>query len=327
MTPGARWTSTNYILTNFIYFGYPDGTVDASLGAYVSGGAGTTDVGQLQQDIELRWTGVIGDTVINGKTLKITKSGGSYITLFGASGKSIANHPLNPNPGSTAPFLIRVPFEIWNVESNQQITALMWDRTPTFDVDGGAVWNQAARVYMWVVNVPQSSTTPLDPASQTVKDHGTWNLVLYKSTFTKGDVLRINYDNPLLSGVDTFTFGTNGSVYSVETVKSQVDKINVFPNPYYGFQYRELAPNNKYVTFSHLPANAVIRIFDISGVLVKTINHVPTNGQFDTWNLANDNNYPVASGIYVVYIDMPDLGTTKILKLAVIQEQQMLKVY
>lgn len=327
MTPGARWTSTNYILTNFIYFGYPDGTVDASLGAYVSGGAGTTDVGQLQQDIELRWTGVIGDTVINGKTLKITKSGGSYITLFGASGKSIANHPLNPNPGSTAPFLIRVPFEIWNVESNQQITALMWDRTPTFDVDGGAVWNQVARVYMWVVNVPQSSTTPLAPASQTVKDHGTWNLVLYQSTFTKGDVLRINYDNPLLSGVDTFTFGTNGSVYSVETVKSQVDKINVFPNPYYGFQYRELAPNNKYVTFSHLPANAVIRIFDISGVLVKTINHVPTNGQFDTWNLANDNNYPVASGIYVVYIDMPDLGTTKILKLAVIQEQQMLKVY
>jgi len=29
----------------------------------------------------------------------------------------------------------------------------------------------------------------------------------------------------------------------------------------------------------------------------------------------------------VVYIDMPDLGTTKILKLAVVQEQQMLKVY
>lgn len=324
--PGARWSSTNFTLTDFMYFGYPDGTVNASLGAYVSGGGGTSDVAQLQQDLELRWTGVLGDTTINGKTLKITKSGGSYITIFGASGWSIANHPLNPNPGSTAPFTVRVPFEVWNVESNQQINCLFWARSGDATVNNGVVWNTTDRQYLWVVNTPYSNT-PIDPASQIVKDHGTWNLVIYKSTFNKGDVLRINYDNPLLPGVDTFTFGTKGYVYSVDKVKSQVDMINVFPNPYYGFQYRETAPNNKYVTFSHLPDNAVIRIFDISGVLVKTINHVPSNGQFDTWNLANDNNYPVASGIYIVYIDMPDLGTTKVLKLAVIQEQQMLKVY
>jgi hypothetical protein len=112
-----------------------------------------------------------------------------------------------------------------------------------------------------------------------------------------------------------------------ELAKKDVEKINVFPNPYYGFQYRETAPNNKYVTFSHLPDNAIIRIFDLSGVLVRTITHVSTSGQFDTWDLQNDNNYPVASGIYVVYIEMPDLGTTKILKLAIIQEQQILKVY
>jgi len=61
--------------------------------------------------------------------------------------------------------------------------------------------------------------------------------------------------------------------------------------------------------------------------LVKTINHVSTNGQFDFWDLQNDNDYPVASGIYIVYVDMPGLGTTKILKLAVIQEQQILRVY
>lgn len=324
--PGARWASTNFNVTDFMYFGYADGTVNASLGAYVAGGGGTTDIGQLQQDLELRWTGVLGDTVINGKTLKITKSGGSFITIFGASGWSIANHPLNPNPGSTAPFTVRVPFEVWNVEANQQINCLFWARSGNATVDGGVVWNTADRQYLWVVNTPYSNT-PIDPASQVVKDHGTWNLVVYKSTFNKGDVLRINYDNPLVPGLDEFTFSNKGYVYSVETVRSQLDKINVFPNPYYGFQYRETAPNNKYVTFSHLPEKAVIRIFDLSGVLVKTIDHVPTNGQFETWNLANDNNYPVASGIYVAYIDMPDLGTTKVLKLAVIQEQQMLKVY
>ena len=126
---------------------------------------------------------------------------------------------------------------------------------------------------------------------------------------------------------DKFTFTTPQNSSSEALAKEDVGKVNVFPNPYYGFQYRETAPNNKYVTFSHLPDNAIIRIFDISGVLVRTINHVSTSGQFDTWNLQNDSNLPIASGIYIVYVDMPDLGTTKVLKLAVIQEQQILKVY
>ncbi len=325
---GLQWKSTNYTLTNFMYFGYPDGTVAASLGAYVTGATGTTDVAQLQQDIELRWTGVIGDTLIGGKTLKITKSGGSYITLFGASGKSIANHPLNPNPGSTAPFLVRVPFEIWNIDSNQEITALFWDRTPSFDVDGGSVWNQTVREYLWVVNTPQSTTTPLDPLSQTVGEFGTWNLVLYLSTFQLNDIVRLNFDNPFLIGVDTYTFSTKGSTFSEQLAKNQSEQIiNVFPNPYYGYQNRETSPTDLYVTFNHLPNNATIRIFDLSGVLVKTIYHTVQTGQLDKWNLQNENNYPVASGVYIVHIDMPDLGTTKILKLAIIQAQQMLKVY
>ncbi len=322
-----QWATTNFRLTDFIYFGYSDGTANASLSAYFDGSSGTTDVSQLQQDIELRWTGILGDTVLaSGDTLKITKSGGSFITLAGASLYSIAAHPLNPNPGSTSPFTIRVPFEIWNVDTDQKITAIMWDRSGNPTANKGAVWNTLDREYIWVVNTP-NSTTPLDPVSATVAQHATWNLVIYKSTFNIGDVMRINYDNPLLPGVDLFTFSSNGSVYSTDIVKSQVDMVNVFPNPYYGYQYRELAPNNKYVTFSHLPDNAVIRIFDLSGVLVKTIHHVSTQGQFESWDLANDNNYPVASGIYIVYIDMPDLGTTKILKLAIIQEQQMLKTY
>lgn len=142
-----------------------------------------------------------------------------------------------------------------------------------------------------------------------------------------GTIFRIESTKPNVPGGDVFAFSTTAPTYSMDLAKEDVNKINVFPNPYYGYQYREIAPDNKYVTFSHLPDNAIIRIFDLSGVLVRTINHVSTSGQFETWNLQNDNNYPVASGIYIVYIDMPDLGKTKILKLAVIQEQQILKVY
>ena len=153
-----------------------------------------------------------------------------------------------------------------------------------------------------------------------LNDRGTGGMLAEQCTFT----LTPNHVN---TKADEFTYTAPTVSQSSADTKADVEKVNVFPNPYYGFQYREKAPNNKYVTFSHLPSNAVIRIFDLSGVLVRTITHIPSAGQFDTWDLQNENHYPVASGVYVVYIEMPDQGMTKILKLAIIQEQQMLKVY
>jgi hypothetical protein len=137
----------------------------------------------------------------------------------------------------------------------------------------------------------------------------------------------LTYPNPLQVGADKFTFNTRALAYNKTQAKSDVNLINVFPNPYYGSQYRETARDDHYVTFSHLPKTATIRLFDLSGVLVRTIHHLPGSGQFEKWNLQNDSGYPVASGIYIAYIDMPDLGATKILKLAIVQEQQILQVY
>ncbi len=58
-------------------------------------------------------------------------------------------------------------------------------------------------------------------------------------------------------------------------------------------------------------------------MLVRTIDK-QDEGQFARWDLANENGLPVASGLYIAYIELPELGTTKILKLAIIQEQQIL---
>ena len=101
----------------------------------------------------------------------------------------------------------------------------------------------------------------------------------------------------------------------------------MFPNPYYGVNARETNRLNKYVRFSHLPTTATIRIFNLAGVLVKTLIHSDAGSQFHDWNLRNDANLPVASGIYIVHVDLPDLGKTKILKLAIVQEEQVLTTY
>jgi hypothetical protein len=106
--------------------------------------------------------------------------------------------------------------------------------------------------------------------------------------------------------------------------KQDVDKlVNVYPNPYMGFNRAELNRFDRFVTFTHLPQQATIRIFSLAGVLVRTIMK-DDDSQFIRWNLQNEDGLPAASGIYLAHVDMPSLGKTKILKLAIIQEQQFL---
>ena len=48
-------------------------------------------------------------------------------------------------------------------------------------------------------------------------------------------------------------------------------------------------------------------------------------GQYATWDLANQYGYPVASGLYIIHVET-DFGE-KVLKLALVQETQVLKYY
>ena len=321
-TTNSWWISDNFNICDFTRFGYTDGFANTSLPAY-GGAGGTLDVDVLQKDYEFRWTGVLADTLIGGNTITITQSGGSIATLFGASGYSLADHPMNPSPGVDAPFTIRIPFEVWNVDDDQQVNLLIWDRSGDPTVTGGAVWNTDNRVYTWIVNNAYS-TDLIDETSQLVADNATWNVVFYLSTFTTGDILNIYYDNPIQIGIDTYTFSPGkASFTNIDKAKSETERINVFPNPYYGVNSEELNKYNKFVTFSHLPTKATIRIFNLAGVLVRKI--VKDNDlQFQRWDLANEFGLPAASGLYIAYIELPDLGTTKILKVAIVQEQQIL---
>lgn len=139
------------------------------------------------------------------------------------------------------------------------------------------------------------------------------------SSWPGGDEFAI-YVNHLFTPEDKFTFKPVAPGFSTEEAKADVERINVFPNPYYGVNSEELNRYQRFVTFSHLPAKATIRIFNLAGQLVRTIRK-DSQGQFAKWDLLNEYNFQAASGLYLVHIDMPELGKTKILKLAIIQEQ------
>jgi len=125
---------------------------------------------------------------------------------------------------------------------------------------------------------------------------------------------------------------------SFSAAKTEIEKINVFPNPYYGVNRAELTRFQREVKFNHLPAYTKIRVFNLAGILVRTLErritraddpHSPT--QFMTWDLTNEDGLPVASGMYIAYLELKDVDGndlgTKTLKLMIVQEQQYLDSY
>lgn len=139
----------------------------------------------------------------------------------------------------------------------------------------------------------------------------------------EGTVFKIISTKPNQPGSDVFEFTAPSVTVSTDLAKEDVEQINVFPNPYYGVNPQEINKYQRFVTFTHLPQKATIRIFNLAGQLVRTIRK-DSPEQFQRWDLNNESDLPVASGIYIVHVDMPDLGKTKILKVAIIQEQQVL---
>jgi hypothetical protein len=111
-----------------------------------------------------------------------------------------------------------------------------------------------------------------------------------------------------------------------EAATADVEKINVYPNPYYANNPSEPDRFTRFVTFNHMPERADVRIFNLTGVQVRRLEKNSPE-QFLQWDLRNEADIPVASGMYIAYIDMPQLGKQKILKIMVIQSQEQLKFY
>ena len=201
----------------------------------------------------------------------------------------------------------------------QQIDIAIYDRMQSY-VSGDTVYsfNPYDRMYTHFIHLPYQE----DGAYADWEGNLTWNVVWWDTQFNQGDVVTFNYANPIQMGVDQFTFTTQKATSSTSNV---VEDVNVYPNPYYGFHELETSRADKYVSFNHLPSTATISIYSLGGTFVKKIEKTDDGSQFTRWDLKNQYGYPVASGLYLVRVESG--GNEKILKLALVQETQVLKYY
>lgn len=114
--------------------------------------------------------------------------------------------------------------------------------------------------------------------------------------------------------------GFEAMVQNAAAAELSIDRVNVFPNPYFGFNPLETNRFQPFVTFTNLPRRVRIRIFNLAGHLI-TLLDKDNDSQVVQWNLTNFFNVRQASGLYVAHLEFPDLGITKILKLSIILEQ------
>ena len=315
---GVFYGTTTYTIGS--YFDYGWGSTAKGIDTY---GKGTTAVDYLQRDVKVVWDGVYGDpiTTASGALYYPIVSGGSQAWVYSAS--DMATHPGN-TAGTTDPFLVTVPFKVYDLEADgtPQIGMIMRDRIQVYDGTDESLYafNPSDRMYTWFVNRPYEETLTDFTSNEA---YLTWNVVWWGAPYTAGDEVTFAYANPIQQGVDSWSLSTvANSSSAASTTQSDIDKISVYPNPYYGLHALETSRSEKYVSFNNLPEKATIRVFSLGGTM---ISEIKTTTNIAQWDLANQYGYPVASGIYIIHIET-DYGE-KVLKLAVVQETQVLKYY
>jgi hypothetical protein len=92
-----------------------------------------------------------------------------------------------------------------------------------------------------------------------------------------------------------------------DTAVSALDIINVVPNPYYAYSSYETNPLDNRIKITNLPDICTINIYSTSGTLVRTFKKDSPITSVD-WDLKNHVGIPIASGVYIIHVDVPGVG-------------------
>ena len=238
---------------------------------------------------------------------------------------------------------VEVPFTVWDIDSDppRQVNAAFVENSGSPAEDG--TWlpvvfeeDLGGREYLFLLKSDYSDQALDQYVGKSLLDEAETFDVLYalwpvlrpgheSSELTDGQALRLT-PYRVNTPEDIFSFEVPGTTFDSELQKEDVALINVFPNPYYGVNEAETSPYNHFVTFSHLPERATVRLYDLAGNLVRALEKSDPD-PFLRWDLNNHNGLPVASGIYLAHIELPDVGRNRILRVVILQEQQFLESY
>ncbi len=130
---------------------------------------------------------------------------------------------------------------------------------------------------------------------------------------TSGNSFHISSKKPFATG-DFFQFTLRSSFIDSEQARNELDQIAVVPNPYVGtssFEPRSQIEGRgeRRVQFINLPPQCTIRIFNIRGELIRTLDHDSvTNDGSQWWDLRTEEQQDIAFGVYVFHVEALGIG-------------------
>ncbi len=192
------------------------------------------------------------------------------------------------------------------------------------NTDVGAYSESANEIYNLTV---QMETTNSSTAKRNLYSNLSWifyPLLTQGESFLSSDVtmkVRTNkeYKNFTATGENGGKPKYSWNTSDIATKKDQssdlasaLDMINVVPNPYYAYSQYERSRLDTRVKITNLPETCTIRIFNVSGKLIRTFKKDSEITSQD-WDLNNEQGIPVSGGVYMIHVDVPGIGT-KIVK-------------
>lgn len=170
---------------------------------------------------------------------------------------------------------------------------------------------------------------------------GVANIPFNQSYNSTNQLISVNHPSLLTTDTSAAPQNNNFPMYTFNTsdistlykqsnvVANSLDLIKVVPNPYYGSSAYETKRIENVVRITNLPNKCTIKIFTMNGTLVRTIKR-DVSGQEDIfsgstsgvgddirkakrssfveWDLKNQSNISIASGLYIFHIDAPGVG-------------------
>ncbi|MBK7425789.1 MAG: hypothetical protein IPI60_01495 [Saprospiraceae bacterium] len=106
-------------------------------------------------------------------------------------------------------------------------------------------------------------------------------------------------------------------------IENALDAINVVPNPYYGYSSYEISQFTNTVKITNLPDKCTVTIYSMDGKFIKQYNRNespmvktgsnPGSRTMQTvpdleWDMRNNKNIPIASGVYLIHVNAGDMG-------------------
>lgn len=133
-------------------------------------------------------------------------------------------------------------------------------------------------------------------------------------------------DTIVNKGWPVYEFNTNDIATAKDEkvqAKSDLDLINVVPNPYYAYDDYETGQLDNRIKITNLPEHCTVTIFDMSGTLIRQFKvdksgvvtpRSSTDGMNTEaktsidWDLKNFAGIPIAGGVYLIHVKADGLG-------------------